>query len=48
MKENKKGSGLRYNEGKNRLDLIPAFAYKKIGDVFTKGAQKYAPNNWLS
>jgi uncharacterized HAD superfamily protein len=38
--------GLRFNEGKTRYDLIPAFAMEKMGDVFTMGAQKYGPRNW--
>lgn len=40
------GKGLRYNEGKNQLDLVPAYAYKQLGRVFTKGAEKYARDNW--
>ena len=39
-------SGLRYNEGKNRLDLIPAKPIWGLGEVLTKGAIKYKPNNW--
>lgn len=42
----KPGSGKRYNSGKNRLDLIPAWAMERVGEVFTKGAEKYDPNNW--
>ena len=38
--------GLRFNEGKNRLDLIPPFAIEQLGHVLTKGAAKYAPRNW--
>lgn len=43
---NEKGKGLRYNEGKLRFDLFPAFARKMIAQVFTKGAEKYALRNW--
>ena len=42
----KPGAGRRYNSGKNRLDLIPAWAMERVGEVFTKGAEKYDPNNW--
>ena len=39
-------AGLRYNEGKNRLDLIPVRAVEEIGKVFTFGSKKYEPRNW--
>jgi hypothetical protein len=38
--------GLRYNEGKTRLDLVGPFAAEQLGIVATLGAQKYAPRNW--
>lgn len=38
--------GLRYNEGKDRLDLVPESAITGIAKVLTFGAKKYAPNNW--
>lgn len=38
--------GLRYNGGKNRLDLIPCSLIDGVGRVLTFGAQKYAPDNW--
>ena len=38
--------GLRYNEGKNRLDLIPPKPILGLGEVLTKGANKYLPRNW--
>lgn len=38
--------GLRYNIGKNRLDLIPCSLIDGVGRVLTFGAQKYAPDNW--
>lgn len=38
--------GLRFNKGKTRLDLIPAFAQEKYAEVLTKGAEKYAERNW--
>lgn len=38
--------GLRYNEGKTRYDLVPAFAQEQYAKVLTKGAVKYAERNW--
>lgn len=45
--EKKKEQGLRYNNGKIRFDLLEPFAVEKLAEVFTKGAIKYEPNNWL-
>lgn len=41
------GEGLRYNDGKVRHDLLEPYAIHELAKVFTLGAQKYAPNNWL-
>lgn len=38
--------GLRYNEGKIRYDLVPAFAQEQYAKVLTLGAVKYAERNW--
>jgi hypothetical protein len=38
--------GLRYDEGKVRLDLIPAEWVIALGSVLTIGAKKYADRNW--
>lgn len=38
--------GLRFNEGKTRLDLVPQSAIDGISDVLTFGARKYAEHNW--
>lgn len=38
--------GLRYNEGKVQLELLPVNALKGVGEVLTKGAKKYRPRNW--
>lgn len=38
--------GLRYNQGKTRYDLVPAFAQEQYAKVLTKGAEKYAERNW--
>lgn len=57
--QNKKTEGRRYNKGKNRMNLFPAWAYDKICEVYTKGADKYTlkdekgniidsgDNNWM-
>lgn len=43
--ENKK-EGLRFNQGKTRYDLIPAFAQEQFAKVLTLGSEKYAERNW--
>ena len=37
---------LRYDNEKNRLDLISPIFIEELGKVLTYGANKYAPNNW--
>lgn len=41
-----KQEGLRFNQGKTRHDLAPAWAQEQYCKVLTKGAEKYAPRNW--
>lgn len=41
-----KDKGLRFNEGKVRHDLVPAYAQQQFAQVLTKGAEKYAERNW--
>ena len=41
-----KEAGLKYDDGKTRLDLIPAKAEMELGNVLTFGANKYAANSW--
>lgn len=38
--------GLRFNNGKNRVDLVPPGPIMEIAKVFTKGSEKYADRNW--
>jgi hypothetical protein len=38
--------GLRFNEGKARYDLLPAFAVGQMTEVMTYGSKKYAERNW--
>jgi len=40
------GGGLRFNDGKSRVDLLPSFAIEKMAEVLTVGAKKYAERNW--
>lgn len=40
------GSGLRFNKGKTRYDLIPSFAQEQYAKVLTIGADKYGEDNW--
>ena len=42
----KEDEGLRFNEGKTRHDLVPAFAQEQYARVLTAGANKYADRNW--
>lgn len=41
-----KSGGLRFNSGKLRYDLVPAFAQEEYVKVLTKGSEKYAERNW--
>lgn len=43
---NDQDKGLRYNDGKTRHDLVPAFAQEQYARVLTAGAKKYTPRNW--
>lgn len=40
------GEGKRFNQGKTRHDLIPAFAQEEYGKVLSMGAEKYGERNW--
>jgi len=39
-------TGVKYDQNKSRVDLIPPKVIKDIGDVLAFGARKYAPDNW--
>lgn len=43
----KESKGMRFDEGKLRYDLLEPFAIEQVVRIFTKGSEKYAPNNWL-
>lgn len=42
----KKNDGVKFDSGKNRLDLIIPEFIEDLGQVLTFGAEKYGPNNW--
>ena len=37
---------MRFDSGKLRYDLIPTGPLKALAEVYTRGAEKYAPENW--
>lgn len=39
-------SGIKYDGGKNRLELLPTELIEEVGKVLTFGAQKYEAENW--
>ena len=39
-------SGVKHDQQKARVDLIPARALLDVGMIFTHGAQKYGDRNW--
>ncbi|MBW1931420.1 MAG: hypothetical protein JRI56_00035 [Deltaproteobacteria bacterium] len=39
-------AGKKFDEGKNRLDLVPPEFIEAVGWVLTFGAKKYGPDNW--
>lgn len=41
-----KNSGLRYNQGKIRHDLLPFDSIEEVSQVMTFGAQKYSDRGW--
>ncbi len=38
--------GIRLDDGKPRMDLLPGDVLLSVADVFTKGAEKYDSRNW--
>lgn len=38
--------GMKFDENKLHLELIPPSLIIGVGEVLTYGAKKYAPNNW--
>ena len=46
MNFNANSVGRKYDQEKNRLDLVEPEFIESVGKVLTFGAQKYEPNNW--
>ena len=46
MTEDKTVGGTKYDDGKLRYDLIPAYPMEQLAAVYTFGAKKYADYNW--
>lgn len=46
VNEAKKEAATKFDEGKLRWDLLPAYALGEVVDVYTRGAKKYADRNW--
>ena len=40
------GTGMRFNQGKLRYDLVEPRAHRDMVDVLTYGAEKYYDRNW--
>lgn len=40
------GGGLRYDEGKSRVDLLPGDALIELGKLYGYGCKKYSERNW--
>jgi hypothetical protein len=38
--------GIKYDQGKPEMFLLPPFATMEVGEVLTFGANKYSPDNW--
>lgn len=39
-------TGIKYDQGKAQMELLPPKALREVAHVLTFGAQKYAPDNW--
>lgn len=39
-------NGVKLDAGKTRFDLLPPDALQAVAQVYTFGAEKYAPRNW--
>lgn len=45
-KDKKMNEGLKNDDEKLRLDLMPIYALEGLAEILTHGAKKYAPYNW--
>jgi Domain of unknown function (DUF5664) len=39
-------NGIKFDQDKTRMELLPPFAQEEIAKVLTYGARKYDPYNW--
>ena len=46
MKNNTKLPGIKYDDGKVKMELLPLRELREVARVLTYGAKKYAPENW--
>ena len=46
MAKKKLKEGTKFDEGKPRFDLIPAYPLEQLAKVYTFGIKKYEENNW--
>lgn len=46
LEKSKVTEGVKYDQGKERLDLIPPEAIMALGEVLSYGANKYEDRNW--
>lgn len=46
MSKKKKKEGLKFDQGKPRMELLPMAALQEVAKVLTFGAKKYDDNNW--
>ena len=44
--ETQSGKGNKYDFGKTRFDLLPAYAIEQVAKVLTMGSNKYGDRNW--
>ncbi|UOF79059.1 hypothetical protein [Caudoviricetes sp.] len=44
--EKTKAVGVKYDQGKNRLDLVSTLAIEEMAWILTFGASKYKDHNW--
>lgn len=45
-RESDSAGGVKDDKGKLRMDLLPVRSLMQVAQVYTYGAEKYAPNNW--
>ena len=46
VERSEESKGLKYDNDKIRVDLVPPEVIIELGKILTYGANKYGPNNW--